>query len=504
MTSARGSAATPPGFLTEAQCLALVAQLKQYASGGGYTAATIWSAWRANVRWARNQISTSGEVRQTFIQVTRDLRGASRGVFLNETSAVGLVAAARRAERLAQLEPQRTEWEVLSWYPIEPMAMPSLYDAATAGLAASDRAAAATALAQRAAAAGVLSAGYIEVGAHSLAMIDTAGHVRYCPYTTASYSVTVRDPAGQGSGWAGVDWPSWSAIDAPHLTQVALDKCLRSRNPVAIEPGRYTTILEPQAACDFVVGLLADKYPMREACNVGECGDSPHMPFYQSMEKADQGIPGRAKLGERVMDERITISTDPMDPEAGFPPFFPSTFPDGSSEGSRYAPVGGPDFFGANVFHPTTWVKNGVLTGLAYGIDDPHGQQRGQGMPKSGTFRMSVTGPMTSLAEMIATTARGLLVTRLDHIVRLDFYSLLYRGYTRDGLWLIEHGQISRPVKNMMFEASILSALNQVEQLGVPQRAHHPVSGWLAPPRPVIVPPLKIRDFSFVSFTDAV
>src|SRR6188472_4173068 len=78
------------------------------------------------------------------------------------------------------------------------------------------------------------------------------GVPQYAPYTQAQCSMTVRDPAGTGSGWAGLSSYDWGQIDAPALAQRALQKCLASRNPVALEPGRYTVILEPQAVADLL------------------------------------------------------------------------------------------------------------------------------------------------------------------------------------------------------------------------------------------------------------
>ncbi|HXC24314.1 MAG TPA: metallopeptidase TldD-related protein, partial [Gemmatimonadaceae bacterium] len=287
-------------------------------------------------------------------------------------------------------------------------------------------------------------------------------------------------------------------IDTRHLSAIALDKCLTSRNPVAIEPGRHTTILEPQAVCDFVGQLIHGVFTeaLDKACSVGTCGDSRDYPFNKTQAGGNNG-PGLSRLGDRVVDERITISADPMDPELGFPPFFPNAEPMGRNSVS--------DWIGQNVFHPTTWIKDGVLTALEYGRDSfigSVGPDTGLGVPNSGAFRMS--GGTTSIDEMIQTTRRGLLVTRLDRIQGLDLRSLLLRGYTRDGLWLVENGKISKPVKNFMFVESILFALNNVEQVGVPQRVYHPATGRLAIPQPVIVPPLKIKDFSFTALVDAV
>ncbi|HXC24490.1 MAG TPA: metallopeptidase TldD-related protein [Gemmatimonadaceae bacterium] len=487
-----------PNFLSEAQCRDLVARLARYADGVGYTAAVIWSAQSRHVRWARNRISTSGEVQNTYIQVCRDLQGAMyRGVFLNEMTDVALVAAARRAERLSKLTPQQEQWEMVQYYAAEAMDTPSLFSEPTAALGAATCADAAIAMAKRAADAGVLSAGYIDVSVHSMAVIDTAGHVRYCPYTTASYSVTARDPKGQGSGWAGVDWLDWNKVDVLPLTQRALDKCLQSRHPVAVEPGRYTTILEPQAVCDLVGQLFQNGWLrdiLHRECAEDLCADGSADPFYKTGLRNGGVIRyGQSKLGERIIDERITISVDPMDPELGFPPFRPNQV----------------DPFGVDVFHPITWFKDGVLTALEYnkdplGVDGDRDIKTMRGVNNSGAFRMSVTGQMTSVEEMITTTKRGLVVTRFDRIQLVDSNSMLLRGYTRDGLWLIEDGKISKAIKNFMFVESILFALNNIEQLGVPQRVFHPASGWLAFPQPVIVPPMKIRDFSFTALVDSV
>jgi predicted Zn-dependent protease len=108
-----------------------------------------------------------------------------------------------------------------------------------------------------------------------------------------------------------------------------------------------------------------------------------------------------------------------------------------------------------------------------------------------------MSGGTTTVEEMIQTTKRGLLVTRFSNMELIDDQSVLVSGYTRDGLWLVENGQISKPVKNFRFTESPLFVFNQVEQLGVPQRIFHPTA-------PIVVPPVKVRDFSFTSLADAV
>lgn len=483
-------------FLSEADCHNIVDRLARFARGGGYTGASIASVWTGNIRWARNQISTTGESQNNFITVVRNIRGASDSVIINDTTDAALVAAARRAERLAAVNAERPNSDLIARLPLEPASQPMLFSEATYQLDASHRATIAIALMQQARTLGVSSAGYIEVTAASLAQLDTLGRVRYFAYTQAQYSVTVRDPRASASGWGGVDWYDWRKIDAAALTARALEKCLRSRNPVAIEPGRYTTILEPQAVSDFVGPLIhgsivASNAPISRGMNEG--GSSPPGPFVKST--PTPAAPGYSRLGERVVDERITITADPMDPDAGFAPF------------SFDVSGGSPDPFAVAVYHPVTWIEHGVLTNLAYprfrGIDGP-GRDLDLGMPNSGAYRMS--GGKTTIDEMIATTQRGLLVTRFDHVLLLNLTSQMYRGYTRDGLWFIENGKISKPAKNLAFTESILMALNNVEQLGEPQRVFHPnrLALYGIVPAPAVVPPLKIRDFSFTALSDAV
>jgi predicted Zn-dependent protease len=266
---------------------------------------------------------------------------------------------------------------------------------------------------------------------------------------------------------------------------------------VRIEPGRYTTILEPQAVSDFVGQLFRDdlvRAGLDRKCTQGDCMDE-----HGSSRNALTGKPrdpgqnqvGLTQIGQLVVDPRLSIWSDPTDPNLGFPPLA--------------AKLVGGDPRDVQVFQAAQWIKDGVLTQLPY--DRGYGiRELGHdtGSPMQGAFRMS--GGETSVEEMVSTTKRGLLVTRFYDVTVINDMSTLFRGYTRDGFWLIENGKISKAIKNMAFTESILFALNNVEQLGVPQRTFNPVMGgrMLVSPTPSFVPALKIRDFSFTALTDAV
>ena len=448
-------------FLSRAQCQALVDRIVTMTTGGGKTRVWIDSSWTNNLRWARNEIATGGDTRQSNLEILRTIRGASGHAATNALTDQMLSACVARAEHLVLLGQENPDNYPDPRPEIHPTATPSLWFDRTVTDDEPGRAALIDRMIEPAAAAGVLSAGYFQVAASGRAVIATDGLLRYYPYTTVQCSLTVRDPKGRGSGWAGVDWNDVVRIDAARLAQAALDKCLRSRNPVAVEPGRFTAVLEPQAVCDLV-SVIVDRALERY---VAEQGLGPF---------ADPMRPGYSRIGQRVVDPRITLSADPMDPDCGFVPF------DGAGE--PYLPI--------------NWIDNGVLRALSY--DRSYGLRQlsiDAALPNSGAFRLS--GGTSTLDEMIAATTRGVLVTRFNNIRLLDFNSMLMNGNTRDGFWLIERGKITKAIKNFRFTESPMFMLNNLEMLGMPQRVFRPDA-------PAVVPPLMARDFSFTGLVDAV
>jgi predicted Zn-dependent protease len=179
----------------------------------------------------------------------------------------------------------------------------------------------------------------------------------------------------------------------------------------------------------------------------------------------------------KVVDERVTLSSDPLDPEAPSIPF--------TIEG---LPIG-----------RTTWIENGVVRDLVY---DRYWAERTMRPATSvaGTLRMS--GGSATVDEMIASTRRGLLITRFWYIRAVDARTILYTGLTRDGTFLVENGKITRAVKNLRFNESPIFMLNNIEAMGAPVRVSASESG--GPGTAVVVPPLKIREFTFTSSSDAI
>jgi predicted Zn-dependent protease len=108
---------------------------------------------------------------------------------------------------------------------------------------------------------------------------------------------------------------------------------------------------------------------------------------------------------------------------------------------------------------------------------------------------LSMAGGAASAADMIRAVKRGILVTRFWYIRSVDPRTLLITGMTRDGNFLIENGQITRPARNLRFNESPVSALSKVEAIGPAERAYGIEAGGSV----ISVPPLLIKDFTFSS-----
>jgi predicted Zn-dependent protease len=115
---------------------------------------------------------------------------------------------------------------------------------------------------------------------------------------------------------------------------------------------------------------------------------------------------------------------------------------------------------------------------------------------------LQMGGGNQSIQDMIASTERGILVTRFWYIRPVDPRTILYTGLTRDGTFLIERGKVTRAIKNLRFNESPVFLLNNIEALGKPQRVSASESGSAGVP--IVVPAIKARDFTFTSLSDAV
>ncbi|WP_437395823.1 TldD/PmbA family protein [Flagellimonas lutimaris] len=403
-----------------------------------------------NIRYARNTVSTAG-YRSTQSLVVQSSFGKKVGTAtIDEFDDASLEKVVRRAEELAQLSPENPEFMP----PLEPQEYDEsiTYKEATANVTPEYRAEVANSSIVPAAAKDVTAAGFLDDSAGFSAMINSNGLFAYNQFTNVDFTVTMRTNDGTGSGWVTRDYNDISKFDADEASKTAIDKAVMSREARAIEPGKYTVILEPAAS----IGLLQNMFRSFDARSADE-GRS----FMSAKD-------GGTKIGQKIVDERVNIWSDPLNPDAPTPTW------NGSGQPLK----------------KTSWIENGVVKNLAY--SRYWAEQKGVDpvpFPSNGIM----AGGDESLEDMIKGTKKGILVTRFWYIRSVDPQTLLYTGLTRDGTFYIENGQIKFPVKNFRFNESPIIMLNNLESLGQQVR----VNGNL-------IPYMKIRDFTFTSLSDAV
>lgn len=403
-----------------------------------------------NIRYARSAVSTAGDISQMSLAVSSAYGKKSGVATINEFDDKSLEKVVRRAEELAQLAPENPEYMPL----LGPQNFLEAvtYKSGTAAINPDKRAEDVAKSLQVAKEGKLEAAGFLENTTSFSAMQNSKGLFGYNKGTDVSFSVTVRNQAGTGSGYVSKSYNDNARLDTLALTKIAAAKANGSAGARAIEPGKYTVILEPLAASDMMNNMFAGF----DARNADE-GRS-----YMSRKG------GGTRLGEKLFDEKVTLYSDPLHPDLPF---------------STWSPDGRPQ-------KRTVWVEKGVVKNLAYSR---------YWADKKGVFaqpaanRIVMEGGTATLEEMIRNTEKGVLVTRFWYIRNVDPQTLLLTGLTRDGTFYIENGRIQFPIKNFRFNESPVIMLNNVEELGRPERTEN-----------MIVPPMKIRDFTFTSLSDAV
>jgi predicted Zn-dependent protease len=434
----------------------LIDKIIKMSKADGITV-TIDSGYQADLRFAANQVSTAGGVTRSQIVVDSAFGNRHAAATTNDISDDSLRRVVEQSETLAKLSPEDPE----TMPPLGPQSYTGVngYFESTADLTPEERARAALTALEPARKAGDLkAAGFIIVNAGADAVGNRNGMFAYNRGTIANYTLTVRTNDGTGSGWAGAEHPDWARLDFGAISTRAIEKARLSRNPVAVEPGRYTVIMEPQAVGDLVQ-LMEFYLGARES-------DEGRSPFTK------QGSGN--KVGEKIVDNRVTIFSDPRDPDLLSQPYDGEGLPLGRQ----------------------MWVENGVLKQLYY--TRFWGQKQNKpatGFPSS----VKMQGGPTSMEDMIKSTDRGILVTRLWYLREVDPRTILYTGLTRDGTFLIENGKLTKAVKNFRFNDSPLFMLNNIEAIGPAVRIAGTEAGGA-----VVMPPIKARDFNFTSLSDAV
>ncbi len=417
--------------------------------------ANLFASVSGNIRYARNTVTTAGATRDRTLVVQSNFGQRSGTATINEFDDAALERVVRRSEELARLAPEDPEFlEPLG--PQEYVSTNAWVDE-TAAISPAYRTEVAAASIAAARTRDCVAAGFLTDGAQWQAMNNSKGLFAYHRGTQLNFTVTMRTADGAGSGYALRDLTDVRRFDAAAASRIAVEKAAASRDARAIEPGKYTVILEPEAAAGPIQFLLF---------NLGARGADEGRSFLSKPG-------GGTRVGEKLVDERVTLYSDPAHPDLPTSPW--------ASDGRAY--------------RHRSWIERGVVRQLFYSRYWA-ARQNVEAVPPPAAFVMA--GGEQSLEDLIRDTPRGILVTRTWYIRSVDPQTLLLTGLTRDGTFAIENGRIAHAVKNLRFNESPVIMLNNLDALGQVAR----VTGEFEVP--CLVPAMRVRDFTFTSLSDAV
>ena len=305
---------------------------------------------------------------------------------------------------------------------------------------------------------GLTAAGVFSSGAVASGIFNSRGLAAFHEETVSEFSVTMLGESS--SGWAKNTAPNCNILDPEGLADRAARKALESRNPREIPPGKYPVILEPAAVLDLLGFLFFD---------------------FGGLAVHEQRSCLTGRLGEKLFGENINVRDDVFYPLQAGAPF--------DGEGMPRQRV--------------SLVEKGVAKSVVYARQTAHkmgAEPTGHGFPLPNEFgeapmNIVMEGNKATIDDMIQSTERGLLVTRLWYIREVDPYQKILTGMTRDGTFWIENGKAQHGAKNLRFNQSVIEMLNHVEMMGPPQRTAGEESFEM------VVPAMKLASFNFSSLT---
>lgn len=432
------------------------------AAGGADVEGILGGGTNALTRFANNEVTQNvSERRYTLSVRVLDGRRAGRASG-NDLSPSGIQRLVKTAAAAARHQPEIPDLEALPG--------PQVYreikadDPATAGFGPDDRAREVGRAIGRCRAAGLQAAGIFETGQGTigdygeigpLAIANGRGLFAFHRGTSAAFRISALD--GTASGWAGGESHRAGDLDGDALASRAAEKALRSREPVTWEPGRYTVVLEPAAVADLLMDMSWISF-----------GALP-------VQEGRSFLSGR--MGDRVLGENVTLRDDPFHPLHRGNPF----------DGEGIPTI------------PTTIVDRGVARSPVYDRQTAAKEGRestGHGLPAPNTVgplarHLVLEGGGGAVEELLTGIDRGLLVTRVWYTNVVDPKSVTLTGMTRDGLFAIEKGRVTRGVRNFRFNQSMVQMLNEVEGCSAAVLAGG-----------VVCPGLRIRSFHMTSGTE--
>jgi len=420
------------------------------------TEALITSASYSLTRFANNCIHQNVAEEGLSLSVRAVVNQRTARASTNKLDENSIRQACEAALALARLQPPNPE--------LLRMPGPQMYrsvgrfNSETAELSPKARAETVRAAIERAEKDGLTAAGVYSNGASVTALFNSRGLEAFHEETGSEFSITMMKEGS--SGWAKKTALSCLELEPEVLADRAARKALESQDPQDIDPGKYCVILEPAAVLDLLGFLFFDFGGL-------------------AVHESRSCLTGR--VGEKLFGANINVRDDVFHPLQAGAPF--------DGEGVPRQRV--------------SLVEQGTVKNLVYARVTARKvgkEPTGHGFPlpnEYGEAPMNIVmdGGKSSVDDMVRSTSRGLLVTRLWYIREVDPYQKILTGMTRDGTFWIEDGKVRHGVKNLRFNQGLFDMLTQVEAMGAPQRTAGEESFEM------VVPAMKVKEFTFSSST---
>jgi PmbA protein len=420
------------------------------------TEVDVSSTTDALTRFANNTIHQNVAEENLAISIRTVVDGRTARATTNKTDDESLRRAVAAAVRLAHNQPKNPD--LLPMLRSQKYQKVARHFAATAETTPQDRARAVTRVCKMADKTKQTAAGIFATASTQSILANSRGLFAHYEQTRAEFSVTILE--NDSSGWSKANSPDVRTIDPEALAESASRKAATSRKPRALEPGHYTVILEPPAVLDLVGFLFYD---------------------FAGTAVLDKRSCFTGRIGKKILGENVTLWDDVYHPLQTGAPYDGEGVP---RQKVLLVDRGVPK----NLVYSRATAKKmkAKSTGHGFSLPNDYGEA---------PMNLVFSGGEKSVDEMVRSTDRGVLVTRLWYIREVDPYEKVLTGMTRDGTFLVENGKVAGGIRNFRFNQSILEMLSNIEMLGPAVRA----AGEEA--FEMVVPPMKVRNFHFSEVT---
>jgi PmbA protein len=466
-------------LLTREQAADIFDRIRRFSSADEVEAIFTGSRF-ALTRFANNTIHQNVEEENAIVSIRTNSGGRTARATANQFDDESLRRAVAASENLARVQapdpdllPMPDSREAHGGTGEAPVAPSSRFFEQTAAITPADRAEVVKSIVSVAGKHKLTTAGIYSTSESRDGIFNSRGLANWYQQTLAEISITMLGE--DSSGWQKLNSPDVRNLDPARLAETAAEKAVASARPREMAPGKYTVILEPAAVLDIVGFMFSD---------------------YSGVAILDQRSFLNDRIGTQLFGTKINIYDDAAHPLQAGPPF--------DGEGMRRQRV--------------QLVENGVVKRVVYaratarkmrnseyagkvGLIEPTGH--GFPLPNEiGEMPMNIVfgapeNPQSveHVEQMIASTERGVLVTRLWYIREVDPYEKIVTGMTRDGTFLVENGRVVCGLRNFRFNQSLIAMLSNVEAMSRPVRACGEESFDM------VAPAMKVKDFNFTEVT---